>query len=219
MSALVQRQRTGQGQHIDLSAREAISHLIGHVFVQAAMTGEEPRRQGNYQEGMAPHNCYPCRGDDSWVSIAVGSDDEWQALVRVMGSPAWAEQKRFGSPAARILHREELDGRVGEWTRDRDPYEVTSILQEAGVAAFPSLSGKDVSTDPHLKARKGQVEVEHPSLGKQVVFGPPWKFSLTPPQVDSPAPLLGQHNEYVLKGLLGLSSQEIAALKKTGVLS
>jgi benzylsuccinate CoA-transferase BbsF subunit len=219
MSALVQRQRTGQGQYIDLSAREAISHLIGHVFTQAVLTGKEPQREGNYQEEMAPHDCYPCRGDDRWVSIAVGSDEEWQALVWAMGSPAWAGEQRFGSSTARLLHREELDRRIGEWTRDRDPYEVTSVLQGAGVAAFPSLSGKDVSTDPHLKAREGQVEVEHPTLGEQVVFGPPWKFSQTPPQVNSPAPLLGQHNEYVLKDLLNLSSQEIADLESTGVLS
>lgn len=219
LAALIQKQKSGKGAHVDVSAREAISCLFGHIFTETAMMGRDPGRRGNEEPGMAPHNCYRCREEDRWISIAVGTDKEWQALVRIMGSPEWAGDVRFATVSSRWQHRQELDTRIEEWTQNYEPLELTHLLQGAGVAAFPSLSPIDIFCDPHLKQRGWVVEVEHPRLGRQVVMVPPWKFSATPPQVEAPAPLMGQHNNYIFKELLGLSDLEVAELEQEGVLS
>lgn len=216
MAALVHRQATGQGQYVDLSAREVVSYLIGHAFLDLAGNGKNPGRLGNIDAIMAPHDCYPCRGDDRWVSIAVDTEEEWQALVRTMGSPPWTREDAFADRSQRLKRTEELQRRIGEWTRQCDPYEITDMLQRAGVAAFPSLRPRDIYGDAHLKSRGWAVDVEHPVLGHQVVMGPPWKMSGTPPSVHSPAPTLGQHQDYVCQDVLGLSHADIEGLKARG---
>ena len=101
---------------------------------------------------MAPHNCYRCRGEDKWVSIAVATDSEWQALCRVMGQPELIEDARFHHPPDRLINQEVLDDLINQWTIRQDYYEVTKLLQEAGVAAAPSLSSEGLFQDPHLRA-------------------------------------------------------------------
>jgi len=217
LAALFHRRRTGEGQYIDLSAREAISCLIGHYFIAAAR-GREFSRQGNDDESLAPHGCYPCRGEGEWISIAVESEEEWHSLCRVLGAPSLAADPRFADAEARRRHREELDAALSQYTSRFDPRELAHALQAAGVAAFPALRAPEIFADPHLASRGFVVEVEHPKLGRQKVFAPPWKFSAAPPQISAPAPLMGQHNEYVLKDLLGLSRAEIEELEREGVL-
>ncbi|MDP2728175.1 MAG: CoA transferase, partial [Dehalococcoidia bacterium] len=216
LAALVHRQATGFGQYIDLSAREVVSYLIGHAFLQVAMNGKDPGRTGNWDSSMAPHDCYPCRGEDRWISIAVGNEEEWQALVRTMKSPSWTREGMFADQPGRLEHREELQRKIGEWTIQYDPFELTELLQRAGVAAFPSLSVRDIYQDAHLTARGWALEVEHPVLGRQVVMGPPWKMSRTPPLVHSPAPTLGQHQHWVCEEVLGLSRAEVEDLQREG---
>ena len=216
LAALVHRQNTGQGQHIDLSARETVSHLIGHAFLQVAMNGKDPERTGNRDSSLVPHNCYPCRGEDRWVSIAVGTEGEWQALVRAMGDPAWARD--FVDPLYRYQHREELDQKIGEWTRNYEAYELMGLLQGAGVAAMPVFSAQEVFGDPHLAAREILEVVEHPEQGSSPVLRPPWRLSASPPQVLRHGPLLDQDRDYVLGELLGLSPEEISRLEAEGVL-
>ena len=105
------------------------------------------------------------------------------------------------------------------WTQTKTPREAAKLLQSAGVAAAPSMTGKDLSEDPHLIARGAWQVVEHPVFGRQTVQGPPWILSNTPATVQSPSPLLGQHNEYVLQGLLGASDNELAAWVDGGIVS
>jgi len=110
-----------------------------------------------------------------------------------------------------------LDLAIKVWTLTKTPDEATKLLQSAGVAAAPSMTGKDLAADPHLVARGAWQPVEHPVLGRQIVQGPPWILSDTPAVIRSPSPLLGQHNEYVLQGLLGASSAEVAGWQDSGV--
>ena len=216
LAALYHRRRTGQGQHIDLSSTEAISALIGHVFMDYAMNRRVPERAGNHDQNMAPHNCYPCQGERKWVAIAVTSDEEWRALCRVVGDGRLAEDPRFADAAGRHRHQEELDRLLGEWTRSRTPAEVTEALQREGVAATPVVDGPSVAQDPHLRERGMLQEVDHPALGKRMVLGAPWKMSKVPWEVRQ-SPLLGEHNQYVLGELLGMSQEEIDRLVEEGV--
>lgn len=217
LSALYHRRRTGQGQHVDVSAREAISRLIGPAFIEAARGGS-PSRTGNLHETMAPHNCYPCRGDGEWISIAVETDAEWRALCRVLGQPSLADDARFATARARQERLAELDALLSQLTSQFDARELTGSLQRAGVAAFPAFRAPDVFSDPHLASRGYITEVDHPRLGRQKVFAPPWKFDRAAPEIVSPAPLMGQHNDYVLRELLGLNPAAIAELERAEVL-
>jgi len=180
--------------------------------------GTVQTRTGNLDETMAPHNCYRCKGEDKWVSIAVATDEEWEALCRVLGSPAWAEEQRFRTASARWQNQEELDRLIEQWSSNYSHYEVMEMLQQAGVAAMPSFNAEELYTSAHLNHRQCWTKVNHPVLGEQMVLLPPWKLSATPPKVSAAAPLLGEHSHYVCKELLGLSDDEISRLEKEQVI-
>lgn len=213
LMALNIRQRTGQGQFIDLSSSEALNMLIGDQMMDYSMNGRSPMRTGNHDAIMAPHNCYRCKGHDAWISIAVANDQEWEALCRVMGSPEWTKEEAFSSAYSRWQNQDRLDRLMEEWTINYRYQELMELLQEAGVAAMPSFKAKDLFTNPHLIAREAITEVTHPVLGTRKTIAPPWKLSETPTRISRPAPLLGEHNEYVFGELLGMSTREQEQLK------
>jgi benzylsuccinate CoA-transferase BbsF subunit len=214
MAALWHRQRTGQGQYIDYSSREGLACIIGDSIMDYTMNGRAQSRNGNLDDIMAPHNCYRCRGDDRWVSIAVSSQEEWLALCRAVGHPEWAEEGKFSDAPSRWQNQEELDRLLEAWTLGHTSYEVMDILQKVGVAAVPSFTAEDLYTDPHL-AERGLFEVvEHPALGATPVLGCPWSLSASPARIRRPAPLFGEHNDYVFGELLGLSRGEISRLEE-----
>jgi len=117
------------------------------------------------------------------------------------------------------VHREELDGHIARWTRERTAEEAARLLQEEGVAAMPVMNIEDQFTNPHLRERGAFVEIEHPKVGMEWLPGIPWRLDRTPGGVERPAPLLGQHNAYVFQELLGLDPQEVQALEAEGVLT
>jgi len=219
LSALFQRLRTGDGQYIDLSSREAITMFTGEALMDYAMNGRVVHRQGNRSTGMAPHGCYRCKGQDAWVTIAVANDQEWQALCQATGHPDWSADARFADGLLRQQNQDALDSLVEGWTKSQTPEEASIILQEAGVAASPSMSNRDLADDAHLHARGAWQEIRHPVMGTQRVQGPPWRLSETPPTIRSAAPLLGQHNEYVITELLGASPKEIKGWVEKGAVN
>jgi len=219
LAALIHRQETGEGQYIDLSSSECISALVGSELLEYSMNKRSPYRCGNQDSIMAPHNCYRCKGDDKWVSIAVATDEEWQAMCHVMGDPAWANDEAFSTAYSRWQHRTQLDKLIGQWTINHTHYEVMELLQHAGVAAMPSLSAEEIlSADPHVKARGLINEVEHPVMGKKVVINPSWKHSETPAKIHKASPLLGEDNEQVFGDLLGMSKEEIKKLEDAKII-
>jgi len=215
--ALNYRQETGKGQFIDLSGREALSCSMGEVIMDYTMNNRVQSRNGNRDDIMEPHNCYRCRGEDKWVSIAVSNDEEWEALCHTMGNPKWAKEERFCAQFSRWQNQDELDRLIEEWTIDHTHYEVMEMLQGVGVAAVPSFSNEDLFNDPHCREREYLVTVQHPEVGQLYALAPPWKLSVTPGRVTRPAPVLGEHNEYVFGELLGMSQEEIARLVDEGV--
>ena len=219
LAALWHRQRTGEGQYIDESQWEAAIAVLGEGIMAQVMHGRQPERMGNRDFVMAPHGTFRCAGDDEWVSIACGSDDEFAALCRVMERPELAADPRFATMAARKQNEDALEAELTSWTRARDRWEITRALQAAGVAAHPSMTSADLVGDPHLRERSIFVELEHPEVGVRTHVGIPWKMSATPCDVQSPAPCLGQHTDEVLREVLHFSDAEIAGLRERGVLT
>jgi benzylsuccinate CoA-transferase BbsF subunit len=217
LAALLHRRRTGEGQNIDLSSTEAISALVGDVFMDYTMNQRVAQRLANRDQIMAPHNCYPCRGEQ-WVTIAIGSEDEWRAFCGVVDGSLLVEDPRFADAYSRWQHQEELDQVVSEWTSNRTAYEAAETLQREGVAAVPVFDGYSLVRDAHLQARGMFQELEHPLIGKRLVVTPPWQLSKTPAQVRRSGPLLGEHVDYVLGELLGMSATEIQRLTDEGVI-
>jgi benzylsuccinate CoA-transferase BbsF subunit len=218
MSALYHRNRTGEGQYIDAAMIEGSANFLGEMVMGYTMNGTLGERMGNRDKVMAPHGCYRCKGNDEWVAIAVNGQAEWQAFVKVIGSPAWAKSPEFSNEANRRLNQDELDMLVTEWTRQHHQYEVMELLQKAGVAAGASLNIKDLVSDPQLKARKFFIEAEHPVIGNITLAGLPWKPDGNQKANYSSPPLLGEHNDYVFGELLGLTNEEIAKLKEEKVI-
>ena len=219
LAALAYRQRTGRGVHVDLALWEALLALQPEGLMDYAMNRTQPEREGNHDRWMAPHDCFKCRGDDDkWVTIVCGTEAEWQALCKAMGKPELATDQRFANVTARKANEDALEEIITAWTQERDRWEVTEILQKAGVAAFPSLSNKDLATNPHLAARGYLVQKEHPEVGTRIHAGIPWQMSSTPCEVRAAAPLRGQHTDYVLRDLLGLAEAEVRKLKEEQIL-
>ena len=219
MLALWHRHRTGKGQYIDQAMIETGTCLLGETILDYTMNKRLPKRLGNRHTSMTPHGCYRCRDEDNWVVIAVANDEEWQALSAAMGNPAWTKEERFADQLSRWQNQDELDKLITEWTIRHDHYEVMHILQRAGVAAGAVLNAKEVLNDPQLKQRHYFVELTHPQAGTQQYPGFPAKLSRTPATFRMPAPCLGEHNEYILGQLLGLSKDEIAQLEEGRVIS
>jgi len=218
LCALLHRAKTGEGQYIDLSQREACAMLLPEALMEYAINGTQPDRNGNRDPYLAPHGVFRCQGEDCWVSIVVGSEEEWRGFCAAIDQPGLTADSRFCSLAARKEHEDDLEQIVTLWTRGRTAEAVTHTLQQAGIAAYPSLNGRDLLANSHAAERDFFVDLEHPEVGKRRHSGIPWKMSRTPCAVRRPAPCLGQDTTYVLEEILDLSQDEISSLKAKAVL-
>lgn len=218
LAALEHRERTGQGQYIDLSQWEATTSLIPFSLLDYLMNGRVAGPQGNREPAMAPHGCYPTQGENRYVTIAIRDDTEWTAFCAALGYPSWTADPRFADGYRRKLNEDALDEKITEWTRQRTNQDVTELLQGAGVAAFPSSANDEFFNDPHWQARGTWAKIDHPVRAGVTIAGVPWHLSDTPGSIREPAPLLGEDNETVLSELLGLTRSEIQDLADAEVL-
>ncbi len=219
MAALLHREKTGQGQYIDLSQWEAAIMLLPEALMDYSMNGTQPERMGNRDPHMAPHGVFRSKGDDRWVSLSVRDEAEWQRLCEVMGQPELSSDTRFASLAARKENEAALEEIVTAWTQERTADEATQALQNAGIPAYPALDAIDMVNSPHVGARDYFVELEHPEVGTRRHMGIPWTMSRTPCEIRRPAPCLGQDTDAVLTDVVGLSQDEIAALREKDILT
>ncbi|MDO8672510.1 MAG: CoA transferase, partial [Dehalococcoidia bacterium] len=190
LAAFYYRKRTGEGQYIDLAQWEATTTLVGEAIMDYTMNGRVMGTQGNFHPTMAPHDMFPCKGKDKWVSIAVSTEEEWESLCRVMGNPQWTRATRFSDKYLRQKGSQELRELIGEWTRQYTNFEVTKMLQQAGVDAAPCLDVGERFLDPHFQEREIWITMEHPATGVDWLVGQPWKLSKTSGGVRKAAPLL-----------------------------
>jgi crotonobetainyl-CoA:carnitine CoA-transferase CaiB-like acyl-CoA transferase len=215
MAALHRRRATGEGGLVDVSAREVASSLLGEALLLAA-AGQEPHRTGNDHARMAPHGVYPAAGDDRWLSIAVATDAEWQALAGVMGVPS---DVRFATAPARHANRRELDEIVSRWTATLEANEAAEKLQAVGVAAHASWTTPEIAADLHLHAREAIVDVAEPDGKIRAAVGVPMRLSKGPEiGISRGTPKLGEHEDYVYGELLGMNRPERQALEEAEVI-
>lgn len=216
MSALLQRQRTGQGQCIDSAQIEAGASLLGPAYLEYIVNGQAPQPQGNRQSGAAPHGVYPTAGEDTWCAISVRGDGQWRRFREVLGL---ADEPRFATLLGRLRHEAELDGLVSAWTLQRNANDVAELLQAAGIAAAPIQDVEDqFDRNPQFAARGLFASLDEPAMGPLVTEAPPVKMTETPPLLYRPAPLLGEHTESVLRDVLHLSDAAVRDLAAEGVL-
>ena len=221
MAALAYRSRTGKGQFIDVSQSETLTSTIPEAILDYSVNGRTAERTGNQDNLMSPHGCYPCKGDDKWITIAVSTDEQWRALCEALNCPKWLVDDRFTDSLSRWSHRDELDSLLSEVTERHDQYTLMSDLQAKGVPAGAVLDGRGLLFDPHLKER-GFYEVaeHHSSTGMPPLpyTGRPWKFSRTPGELRSAAPTLGEHNRFVLSEIMGAPTEQVEAMEARGAI-
>ena len=218
VGALLERRRTGRGQHIDISQIEAGVYSNAEMIVRYSANGEVVTRRGNHSERAAPHAFYPCRGEDRWIAIAVFADAQWEALRRAMGDPAWAREARFDTAQGRLADQDELDEKLVSWTCDQDAQELMATLQAAGVEAGVVQSYADLLEDSQLAARGHWVPLEHVHLGEMLFERSGFRLLGSPGGYPTPGPNLGEHTDQVLRDHLSLSPSEIEELDRAGVL-
>ncbi len=217
LAALWERERSGRGQHIDVSLQEAgalsmVEALMGYRLGNGSMA---PR--GNRSWRIAPQGVYRSAGDDDWLALGVETDGQWRALCSELGRPELSA--RYPDAASRLRAHAAIDEAVGAWSRELDHREAARRLQRAGVPAGPVLANWEVCMDPHLAERGYWVEGVHPEIGYERSDGYPWRLSRTPARRRSSAPLFAEHNDEVLTGVLGLGGEEIAELRRSGALA
>jgi len=211
--------RTGVGQHVDLSQLEATIPLIGEYVLDAAVNGRPGVRRGNGHSSMAPHGCYPCAGDDEWVTIAAGTDRAFAELAGVMTRPDLVADERFRTPLRRWKNSAELDDIISEWTRTRTSAQVFAELRNTSVAVGPVRGADALLGCEHLNARGFFEEVQHPEAGTFPYPGMPWRLSQTPVSIRMPAPCFAEHNREIFLDLLGLTEEQLDELYRSRVSS
>jgi benzylsuccinate CoA-transferase BbsF subunit len=217
LAALVHREKTGEGQFIDLSQTETTMALLAEGVMDYAMNGTQPQRNGNRDPHMAPHGVFRCAGEQRWVSIAVRDDTEWHRLALLIGGPDLAADTRFASARARKQNEDALEELITEWTTRQSPEAVHAALSADGIPAFTTFNNRDIAEDAHLKQSGIFVELDHAEVGKRSHIGMPWRLSATPTEVQRPAPCLGADTDDVMASL-GYSSDEIQQLRDRKVL-
>ncbi len=218
MAALRHRRRTGEGQVIEVTQADCSAQMFPQAALDAAWNGNVHGSIGNRSiEGFVPNGVYPTRIADSWVALSCRDEDEWQALVTFMGSPGWSTRDDMESATGRAAHEDEVDERIAAWSAQYDRDELFHALQAFGVTAGPVLSAGDAANDVHLAqshafqrlpATADYPETEFPS--------PPYAFGRSDVRIRTAPCLLGEHNDYVYREVLGLSDEEVAALDAGG---
>lgn len=224
LAALLHRNRTGEGQWVDMGCTEAGAWLNGPCMLDFTVNDRPVRRPGspdsNHSDApaMAPHGIYPSAGEDRWVAIACRDDRDWAAMAAVVGEP-WGAEDRFATLAGRLAAQDELDGLVGAWTAGRDRAEVAAALQGAGVPASIVATPEDrIDHDPGTAAWGLWPEVHHGEIGDVRVDGLPLHLSASDWEIHRGAPCLGEHNDIVFGEILGLNAAEIDRLAEAGAI-
>ena len=217
ISALERREHTGMGDHLDVGLWECTQALAAEGWMQYRLNGSQPAPDGNRDQCMAPHGCFPCSGDDEWVSIACADDSQWGTLSAMIDA-SLSDDGRFLTLADRKANEDALEERLATWTRGHDRWDITVKLQAVGIAAFPSLSCKDIIEDAHMNERGCIERLEHPEVGRLAHVGIPWRLQRRPNGVRMPAPCLGADTETLLADVLGYDGSKIRELRNSEVL-
>jgi len=218
LTALRHQARTGQGQFVDLSQVEALHALASHGILEYSAAGQNPARQGNWSPRFAPHGVYRClddeRGEEVWLVIQVFNEEQWHALAS-LSAPAL---DGFAGMSDRLQRITELDAAIAGWTAKQHGRQLMHRLQGAGVPAAVTNTAADLLHDEQLEARGFWQYLQRDVVGVQPNPSAPYRRGAEAAAIRAPAPTMGQHNEEVLGGILGLGSSELERLTKLGVI-
>ena len=203
---------------MDLAESEAAIAVIGEAFVDYATNAFVTKPQGNDRYGFAPHGHYPVQGDDNWLAIAVKTDAQWAGLCHVLEAPELAADPTFASPSDRWENRRALDTALSIFTAKQDGLTLCESLQAKDIAAMPLLGPAEILENPHFQERDTFLEIDHPIMGREVLFGPMWRMSLNVHSDWCRAPLLGEHTREVISNLLGMSTAKVDQLIAADIL-
>jgi crotonobetainyl-CoA:carnitine CoA-transferase CaiB-like acyl-CoA transferase len=216
--ALAERDATGRGQHVEVTMIEAALNSAAEQVIEYTGYGNLLEREGNRSPYAAPQNLYACRGTEQWLALSVATDGQWEALKTVLGRPAWADDPRLSSHAGRRDAHDLLDKQLSAWTRGQDLDTTVDRLVDAGVPAGRVVDPRATAVHPQLSARHFHERIDHPVVGTHPVAGPPFRFASVERWLRRPAPTVGQHNDEILKGLLGMTQSEVDSLEAAGVI-
>ncbi|HJN50423.1 MAG: CoA transferase [Pseudomonadales bacterium] len=224
MMAIHYRNRTGEGQYVDVAATEAGAVLHGAAVLDYTVNRRPQRRHGmpdanhSHSPAMAPHNIYPCIGDDNWIAIACRNDVDWLALKNEVGT-SWVNDAGFDTLTERLARETELDALMASWTQGFDKIELSDRLQSAALPAAPVRKpGERIDGDANTSDWGLWPSVQHTEMGEVRVDGIPAHLSKTDWQMRKASPCLGEDNDYVFGELLGLSDRDIDALREDGAI-
>ena len=215
LAALRHRRRTGRGMKIDLSQVESTINCLGDAVVEHALTGQEPERTGNRSPHHAPHNMFRCAGTDRWCAVTVLTDAQWAALAGIIGL---APDPALATAAGRLARVDDVEAAVLAWTTPREANEVMRVLQAAGIpAGIVHDSRSLMEQDEQLRHRQYWQRLDHPEIGQATYTSPPFRMDHERVELTRP-PLIGEHTDAVLSGVLGYDADRIAALRASGTI-
>ena len=216
LAALMHRDRTGEGQHIDMALLDTQVAMLANMGSNFLNSGKPPKRWGNAHANIVPYQTFACA--DGHIIVATGNDGQYQKFVEAGNRPELGADPRFATNPLRVQNRDVLVPLLAEMVGTRSRAEWISQLEEVGVPCGPINDLADVFDNPQVKAREVAIEMDHPAAGKVKLVRSPMKMSATPAMADLPPPMLGQHTDEVLRELLGRSDADIAALRAKGVI-
>ena len=217
LAALYHRDRTGEGQYLDLSMAEMVTTMIPEAMLEHFMNGRDPGPVGNRDLAMAPHGVYPVSGDDQWIAIAISTDAEFAVLCEILGVASMATDLKFTRIADRLRNVDALDAEVAARTRNFTREDLVARMRERDLAAGPVYNTQDLMHDDAFLSSGMLATLKHGEVGERMVPTLPVRFGAIEPRYFG-APMIGEHTAEVLSELLGMSADEIARLREDKVL-
>ena len=215
LAALFARERTGEGQHLDLALFDSQIALLANVGSNYLCSDEVPQRWGNAHSSIVPYQAF--QAADDYLILAIGNDGQWGRFCEAAGMTAWADEERFATNPQRVAHREVLIPMLESLFRQKPVVEWLRLCADADVPAGPVNTLNEVFADPQVLARGMLVEMPHPTAGTVRLAGTPLNLSTTPTQIRLPPPLLGEHTHEILSNVLALEDSSIAELRRNRV--
>ena len=215
LGSLIHRTKTGQGSWVDLAMYQVGTSFMGEGLLDYTFNQTRSRRIGNRHEYFAPHGCFPCKGKDEWVVLAIRNDEEWKFFCNLLGKDNLAQDNRFKDPVSRHSNQDDLDPFIKEWTRQYKQTQVMEILQNNGIPCGAVLNALGMLSDPNFRARGFFESVEHSpetGLGKREYVSRGWHLESSDVTIRGQAPQMGEANDYVLRDILGLEESDISHL-------
>ncbi len=215
LSALRVKERTGEGQHLDMALMDVQVAALANQASSYLVTGVSPVRLGNEHPSITPYQSLPA--SDGYFILAIGNDSQFKSFCQAAGHPELSSDPRFLTNKDRVTHRDQLTPLLEEITRTRRIDDWTLIMERAGVPCGPINTLERVFADPQVQARELRVDIPHAQYGSVPSVASPIRLSKTPIQYDKAPPQLGEHNQAILQGLLGLSPEDVEKLQDNGI--